>query len=67
MSSIITRRNFLKTSGAVGAGLTILTGTGAVYGKNTKRQVIRRPVILNSRSGSSELGTSGNADGWAIL
>jgi len=67
MSSTITRRNFLKTSGAAGIGLTILSGTGAVYGKNTKRQVIRRPVILNSRSGSNELGTSGNADGWAIL
>ncbi|MCH8285315.1 isoaspartyl peptidase/L-asparaginase [candidate division KSB1 bacterium] len=71
MSSKITRRNFLKTSGAAGIGLTVLTGSGAAIGKNTKRKIRIRPIIMNSHGGRpggrNELGERGNQAAWSIL
>jgi len=65
----INRRTFLKTTGIAGIGLTVLSGTGAVYGQDTKKTVTRRPLILNSHGGSSrrQLGSSGNSSAWQIL
>jgi len=64
----VTRRNFLKASGAAaGAGISIFSNVGAAYGQNTKRQIKRRPIILNSHGGRGELGRRGNDAGWKIL
>ena len=47
MNSNFTRRGFIKT-GAAGVGLTILSNTGVVFGKGSKRPVRQRPIIINS-------------------
>ena len=67
--SSINRRMFLKTTGAAGIGLTILSGTGAAFGQNTKKSPVRRPIILNSHGGSArlKLGSWGNTTAWPIL
>jgi N4-(beta-N-acetylglucosaminyl)-L-asparaginase len=65
----INRRTFLKTTGIAGIGLTVLSGTGAVYGQKTKQLSVRRPIILNSHGGSSrrKLGSWGNTVVWPLL
>jgi len=67
--SHITRRKFLKASGAAGIGLSVFSDLGAAYGKNTKRSAQRRPIILNSHGSTrrGSLGEQGNNAAWPIL
>ncbi len=69
MKKKITRRTFLKASGTAGAGLTVLTGTGAVYGNHTKRAVRVRPILMNSHGSMrrGNLGDQGNNSAWPVL
>lgn len=68
MNSNFTRRGFIKT-GAAGVGLTILSNSGVVFGKDTKRPVRQRPIIINShgRTARNSLGERGNQSAWSIL
>ena len=63
----ITRRNFLKTTGAAGAGLTVLTQTGVVFGTNTRRPVRVRPILLNSHGDGCTIATEHRLPGVAEL
>jgi len=67
--SIITRRKFLKTSGATGIGLSIFTNLSVSFGKNTKHAVRQCPIILNSHGSGlrRSLGEKGNNSAWHIL
>ncbi len=69
MDSKITRRNFIKKTGAAGVGLTVLSSTGAVFGANTKRPHLQRPIIINSHGSvrRNSLGEKGNRSAWSIL